>query len=160
MSQVQMNEQDYHTYILELREKLLKMKKVHCERKRECKEYVNKIYYTGTESVKLNEKKELIELKSKCMESKQIMRLCIDEFIAKMILVNQTNHASERKRLEKYMEMWEKVPECFAELLLRITEYNTLQHVSVNDVIDASLFNKELDAIKLIEEEGRIGIHC
>lgn len=160
LEQIQMSIQDSHAKILELRNLALDAKIAYCEKEKEYNESMEKIYESVGDKIKKEDKEYLKQLKNQVTESKQYMKKCIDELSIMMNtayqVINPSTTVKERHGLNKYLEMWEKAPLCFAELLSRITNGIYFQHVTVNDVIGAANFNKSLDTFQLIEENDLI----
>lgn len=155
MEQIQMSEQEHknHMNILELRDEALRAKVSHCKKETEYTMYMNDIYAVNTGNmIKSNEKEQILKLKKECIDSKEHLNQCINKLI---VAIRAT---SQQSGVEKYLKMWEKMPLCFAEILLGITNGNFFQRVTVNDVINASKFNKGLDNFNLIEENNEVFI--
>ncbi len=157
-----MSEQDYHVQIMRMRDETLRAKITHCRKENEHVKCVKKMYESDPgNAMKQSDKEQMKKLNKEYNLSKENLKQNIDKFVAMMCTTyqsNQENKIIEQRRIIKYMKMWEKAPVCFAELLLRITNNNNLQHVTVNEIITASNFNKGLDSFQLIVENDLVHI--
>ncbi len=98
-----------------------------------------------------NEKDVLRVLRDNNTKSKELLTACID---ALNKIINPMYRGS-------YLEMWEKVPICFAKLLLRIKDYpiTTISLTSMDEIINVSKYVKMIDAgtsLQLIKENDLI----
>jgi len=158
-----MEKQDYHTKLMESRNELLRIKKQCCDKKTEYENHMKQNYESMPgERMTKNEKELIKRLKESHSESLTLLKTSIDKFITmmepvmRMGTIGPWDLSVERRHIVRYMEMWERLPYCFAELLLEITANNEIRRVQVTDVINASKFHKELDHFQLIEENETI----
>jgi hypothetical protein len=163
MNQIQMGRQDYHAKLVDSRNELLRIKKQCCDKKTEYENHMKQNYESVPGDRMTKNEKELIKgLKELYSESSTLLKTSIEKFITmmepvmKMGTIGPWDLTVEQRHIVKYMEMWERLPYCFAELLLEITTNNDIRRVKVADVIDASKFHKELDHFQLIEENDTI----